>query len=342
MTPASLDRAATAEWSLGVERAAPDAATGRPGEAEPGRFETARTVRLCYSLTGISALAGVEDYTEGIYDGDPARDFHAAQRRQHEYLLDEVGAGPGFRLLEVGCGLGTLLEVARERGAEATGVTVSEAQAAACRAKGLSVLLADYRNLPRSFRASFDGIVANGALEHFCQPEDARAGRQDAIYAGMFGAFASLLDGASPSRRLVTTALHFRGGHFPPERVLRSPLRQLRGGPGLHFSILHRGYGGYYPAPGQLERCARGSFALVREEDGTEDYGFTADEWLKRFRRALLRDPRFGAALLRRFVAAPIHACWFVASFLGPASQLWQFRGSPTPVLHLRQTWQAV
>lgn len=299
-------------------------------------------VRLCYHLTGISALAGVEDYTEGIYNGDPSTDYLEAQRRQHNYLLDEVGTGPGFRLLEIGCGLGTLMMAAQARGSNVTGVTISKEQCAVCRERGLQVVLADYRELPAEWKGQFDGIIVNGALEHFCQPEDVIEGRQDRIYGNMFRIFAWLLRPSSPSRRVITTALHFRASAPPPAKLLRSPLTQLFDPPGFHFSVLHRGYGGYYPTLGQLERCARGHFQLVREVDGTQDYGFTAEDWLRLFRRALFRYPRFGATLLRHFIRHPVHTFWFVSSFLGPASQLWQFRGTPTPVQHFRHTWQAV
>jgi len=308
----------------------------------PSYTEPARIVQLCYNLTGISVLAGVEDYTEGIYNGNPCEDFHTAQRRQHDYLLNELNAGPGFRLLEIGCGLGTLLAAARDRGIDATGVTISEDQWAVCRAKKLPVLLANYKELLLNWRGKFDGIIANGSLEHFCQPEDAINGMQNSIYSNMFRIFSSLLDPASSSRKLVTTALHFRGASVKPEKFLKSPLLQLLDNKGLHFSILHRGYGGYYPAEGQLERCAEGNFKLIREVDGTQDYGFTAEDWLRKFRSALFRDGRFGSALVRHFISNPIHTLLFAASFIGPASQLWQFRGSPTPVKHFRHTWQAI
>ncbi len=313
-----------------------DASRRRPART------AAEIVGLCYSITGISVIAGVEDYTEGIYGGDRSTDYQAAQRRQHQYLLDELAPWSGFRLLEVGCGLGTLLAAARERGIEGTGITISEEQQAVCAAKGLRVLCADYRQLPADWRGCFDGIVVNGALEHFCQPEDALAGRQDRIYTEMFGIFAGLLDPASRSRRVVTTALHFRHRPVDPRKCMRSPLRSLFDPYGLHFSILHHGYGGYYPMPGQLARCAAGRFALVREVDGTQDYGFTTEDWSRKFRRALVRDPRFGRALLGYLVRRPVHTLWFTLSFLGPASQLWQFRGNPPPVQHFRHTWQRV
>ncbi|MBI5622204.1 MAG: class I SAM-dependent methyltransferase [Elusimicrobia bacterium] len=312
--------------------------------SEPGAglSRVAGIVRQCYRLTGISVLAGVEDYTEGIYHGDPEAGYHESQQRQHAYLLDELGVGPGFRLLEIGCGLGTLLLAAGERGAEAMGVTISAEQHAACLGRSLRVRLADYRALPGEWAGAFDGIVVNGALEHFCQPGDALEGRQDRIYEEMFGILAGLLDPSSCSRRVVTTAIHFRGTPVPPAKFLRSPFLQVFDRRGFHFAVLHRGYGGYYPAAGQLERCAARSFRLAREVDGTQDYGFTAEDWLRSFWRAVLRGSGFGSALARNFVRHPLHTFWFTASFLGPASQLWQFRGTPPPVQHFRHTWEAL
>ncbi|MDD2714743.1 MAG: class I SAM-dependent methyltransferase [Candidatus Wallbacteria bacterium] len=305
-------------------------------------FIAPRKVRLCYSITGISSLAGIEDYTEGIYNGNPDEDYCIAQKRQHEYLLDELGAGPGFKLLEVGCGLGTLLKVARGRGVNATGITISEDQWIRCRAQGLEVLLVNYKNLPSDWKGRFDGIIANGALEHFCQPEDAAAGLQDSIYQSMFRIFFSLLNPASACRKLVTTAIHFRGIPVPPEKFLNNPLLQIFDKTGLNFSILHRGYGGYYPKEGQLKHCASGVFDMLHEADGTLDYRFTTEEWYRKFSRVYLHNLRFNKALFRHFMLNPIHTLWFMASFIGPASQLWQFRGDPPPVLHLRHTWQAV
>lgn len=304
-------------------------------------LDSVRTVGLCYGLTNISVFAGVEDYTEGIYNGNPGEDFYIAQKRQHHYLLDELGAEPGYRLLEIGCGLGTLLKTASERKINATGITISRNQWKICRSKNLPVFLSDYRNLPAHWNGRFDGIVVNGALEHFCQPEDAIRGKQNQIYSDMFRIFSSLLDRNSPSRKLVTTALHFRCKHVNPEKLLKSPMSQLNDKSGFHYSILQRGYGGYYPIPGQLADCAKGSFVLIKEVDGTQDYGFTADDWLKKFRHALFRG-RFAGALTRHFIRHPVHTFWFVMSFIGPASQLWQFRGKETPVQHFRHTWQAL
>jgi len=293
-----------------------------------------------YDLAGITLLAGIQDYTEGIYDGDPSLPYDTAQNNQHNYLLDELGAGEGFRLLDVGCGLGTLLETAKERGVIGTGITISEDQVSKCRAKGLTVHLLNYKDLPNEFEKSFDGIIANGSLEHFCQPEEAMAGKQHSIYKHMFKAFARVLDSDSDSQRVVTTALHFREEHIDPRKFLRNPFLQIFNPEDFHSSILHRGYGGYYPIQGQLEACASGEFALIKEVEATEDYRFTADHWRKKLKKASLTNVRFIRETLRHLLKRPIHTTWAIASYVGPESWLWQFRGDNPPAKLYRHTWQ--
>ena len=295
-----------------------------------------------YDLAGITLLAGIQDYTDGIYNGDPSIPYDTAQKNQHNYLLDELGAGEGFRLLEVGCGLGTLLETAKERGVIGTGITISEDQVSKCRAKGLNVHLLNYKDLPDEFDKSFDGIIANGSLEHFCQPEEAMAGEQNSIYKKMFKVFARVLDSDSDSQRVATTAIHVREEQMDPRKVLRNPFLQIFNPEGFHFSILHRGYGGYYPIKGQLEACASGEFALVKEVEATEDYRFTTDHWRKKLKKASLTNVRFIRETLRHLLKRPIHTTWAIASDVGPESWHWQFRGDNPPVKLYRHTWQKI
>ncbi len=73
-------------------------------------------VLACYDLLDLSVTGGIEDFTEGIYAGDPKRPYPEAQRLKNEYLLDEIGCRRGSRILDIGCGYGTLLEAAHRRG----------------------------------------------------------------------------------------------------------------------------------------------------------------------------------------------------------------------------------
>jgi hypothetical protein len=107
---------------------------------------------------------------------------------------------------------------------------------------------------------------------------------------------------------------------------------------------LTRSFAGWYPVPGQLERCAEGLFELVHEEDGTVDYQITSECWLHEVRRAL-RSPRLFLIALRCIpltLRCPVQLVTMLRCLLGSESWNWQFRGSPAPTLLLRQTWQPV
>ncbi len=293
-----------------------------------------------YEVTELTPLAGIEDYTEGIYNGNPSLCHDIAQKNQHNYLLDEVGARENFKLLDIGCGLGTLLETARERGVEGVGITISESQTAKCKEKGLNVHLLNYKDIPYEWSGQFDCIVANGSLEHFCQPEDAIAGMQNQIYREMFNIFAKLLNQKSDSQRVATTAIHFCGRAIDPRKFLRNPFLQIFDSEGFHSSVLHKGYGGYYPVHGQLEECANDTFELINEVDGTEDYRITSEYWRNEYKKALFSNRNFIRKMLGHFLKRPAHTFWVVMSHTVFQSWPWQFRGeNPRTVLY-RHTWQ--
>ena len=96
-----------------------------------------------------------------------------AQEDKLDLVCRKLRLQPGERLLDIGCGWGSLVMWAAERyGVEARGVTLSAAQArwaeAAIRNAGLEgrarVDHLDYRDLPDDLR--FDKIAAVGVIEH--------------------------------------------------------------------------------------------------------------------------------------------------------------------------------
>src|SRR5438067_1333822 len=169
----------------------------KPSSIRP-RPKTATVVR-CYSLFDrFFPACGLCDYTEGIYHGDSETPYDVAQKNQINYVLNEVGCTAGTRLLEIGCGNGTLLEATRERRAEAIGITISPEQVEVCRERGLDVRLMNYLDLDDEWAGLFDVVVANGPIEHFVQPADAFAGRADAIYRQFFKICHRVIDSESP------------------------------------------------------------------------------------------------------------------------------------------------
>lgn len=100
---------------------------------------------------------------------EPPSDLHTKlSRRAVEMLLARPDVRPGMRVLDLGCGQGVALELFRTAGLEAVGVTLGE-DAAACRAKGLDVIEADFSVLDLD-PESFDIVWCRHALEHSIFP----------------------------------------------------------------------------------------------------------------------------------------------------------------------------
>lgn len=100
-------------------------------------------------------------YSSALF-AHPAEPLQAAQERKIHALLDRLGLKPGQRLLEIGCGWGSLAEIAaRDYGVHVTGLTLSVEQKAFADARmrkaGLagqvSIELIDYRDVEGQFHA---------------------------------------------------------------------------------------------------------------------------------------------------------------------------------------------
>src|SRR5215216_1908867 len=153
-------------------------------------------LEFTYSLTDRIfrlSLGELADFSGAKYDGDFSLTLEEAQRRKHEYVGEQIGVGPGRRLLDLGCGWGPLLDYVRRRGGTGVGVTLSSAQLAACRRHGLDVHLLDARQVTRESFGGFDAVASLGAFEHFCSPAEYRGGRQEEVYGGLFERIATVL-----------------------------------------------------------------------------------------------------------------------------------------------------
>jgi SAM-dependent methyltransferase len=131
-------------------------------------------------------------------------------------LLDAAAAGPGTRLLDIGCGSGLLMSLAAGRGAVVTGADVSAGLLAVAEGRlgGADLWLADMQQLPFA-DAVFDVVTAVNAFQFAAEPsaavaEAARVCRP----GGLVGAAAF----AEPER-VHSTAVHLAmAGLSPPER----------------------------------------------------------------------------------------------------------------------------
>lgn len=298
-------------------------------------------VQLCYTMVHAAQAVGIVDLADGEYrPGDTT--LEQGIERQLNYLLDQVGCTrPGFRLLEIGCGYGRLLDLARDRGAIVAGINVSPEQVAYCRRRGHAAYCTTYRNLLDSpeWHGQFDGVIANGSLEHWVQPEDVLAGRAKDIYTESFAIARRCLDPHAQDGRYVTTAIHVKRP-VKAEDMLTPWQEHPKGSNERHFSLLHNWMGGWYPVDGQLAECAWPHFELVDEQDGTQGYKIANDYRLKRMMRGWLTSPRMVGRIARMMVRHPRVWRTMMHSFFIEQSWDWQFRGDDPPMKLLRQTWR--
>ena len=116
------------------------------------------------------SLGELADFSGARYDGDFSLTLEQAQARKHAYIAEQIGIGPGRRLLDLGCGWGALLDFARRRGADGVGVALSAAQVASCRRHGLDVHLKDARTVDRDSFGPFDAVASLGAYRSTLLP----------------------------------------------------------------------------------------------------------------------------------------------------------------------------
>jgi len=103
---------------------------------------------------------------------DPTVGLDAAQEAKHELICQKLGLRPGMRLLDVGCGWGSMaIHAAQHHGVDVVGVTVSSRQVEAgqqrVREAGLEgrvdIRFQDYRDITDG---PFDAISSIGMFEH--------------------------------------------------------------------------------------------------------------------------------------------------------------------------------
>jgi cyclopropane-fatty-acyl-phospholipid synthase len=246
------------------------------------------------------SLGELADFSAAKYDGDFSLSLEEAQRRKHEYVAEQIGIGPGRRVLDLGCGWGPLLDFIRRRGGTAVGVTLSSAQAAACRRHGLDVHLHDARRITHEDFGPFDAVASLGAFEHFCSVEEYRAGRQEEIYRGLFGRIARLL----PDRgRFYLQTMVFGRNMIPLHRI---DISAPRDSDSWYLALMGRQFPGSFLPCGQEQIiCSAGpQFRLVSSTSGRLDYIETIHQWRKRFAAPSPRKTLLKLQLLPRWLTS--------------------------------------
>ncbi|HEY6318050.1 MAG TPA: class I SAM-dependent methyltransferase [Acidimicrobiia bacterium] len=246
------------------------------------------------------SLGELADFSGAKYDGDFSLSLEDAQQRKHDFVAEQVGIGPGRRILDLGCGWGPMLNVVRDRGGNGVGVTLSSAQVAACRRHGLDARLFDARQLTPDTFGPFDAVVSLGAFEHFSSPDDQAGGHQDARYADLFARTADVL----PDRgRFYLQTMVFGANMIPLDEV---DLDAPRESDAWYLALLGRQFPGSLLPFGseQVVRCAAPHFRLVSSSSGRLDYIETIRQWRARFAAPSVRKSLLKLRLLPRWLTS--------------------------------------
>jgi cyclopropane-fatty-acyl-phospholipid synthase len=198
------------------------------------------------SMTYSSAV-----FAEPFAEEEP---LEAAQERKIRLLLDRLALRPGQRLLDIGCGWGSLAEIAaRNYGVAVTGLTLSEEQKAfaeerlakAGLAERCRIELTDYRDVEGGFDAvaSVEMVEAVGqdywhayleSIERVLKPGGRAALQLISIREALFEGYAANAD-------FIQTYI-FPGGMLISEKRFAAAAREAgltwsdRTGYGLHYA----------------------------------------------------------------------------------------------------------
>ena len=201
------------------------------------------------------------------YFAEPAGDLEEAQRRKLDLVCRKLRLEPGQRLLDIGCGFGSLLiHAAREYGVEGLGVTLSRTQVDRARARidqaGLSdrvrVELADYRDVADTF----DAVASVGMVEHV-GPD------------GLAPFFAACRERVRPGGLVLCHSI-----------VLQDPDAVRRGDERTFVTAYVFPDGGLVPAWRLTRECQQAGLDLLDVQQLRPHYAWTCIEWIARLEAA--------------------------------------------------------
>ena len=239
------------------------------------------------------------DFSGAMYNGDFSMTLEAAQRAKHEFIAHQLGIREGSRVLEMGSGWGPFLKfITEQKGAKAIGLTLSDGQYSACKRKGFDVHIKDCRTVKPADFGTFDAVVSVGAFEHFCSPEEYKAGKQEKIYNDFFETVANLLPNGG---RFFLQTMTFTENAPTWESL---DIHADKNSAAYLVALIGKHLPGSWLPHGSemLTRAAAPFFRLININSGRLDYIETIRVWRKMLRSFSLRKYALYLSLILEFI----------------------------------------
>ncbi len=244
----------------------PDTATSKRGGTEAA-------IRHHYDLSNTFYALWLDEtmtYSCALWhDDEGPEQLAAAQYRKLDFHLDAAGAARARRLLDIGCGWGSLMARALDHTPveHTTGLTLSDAQHQHILARGdTRIELRKESWIDHVPAELYDSIVSVGALEHFASPGDNRR-QKIGLYQEFFRKCRSWLrPGGALSLQTIAygTMGTDENSAFIREHIF--PDAEL-------------------PQPHELVEAASGTFELIALRNDRLHYARTCDVWYRNLRR---------------------------------------------------------
>jgi cyclopropane-fatty-acyl-phospholipid synthase len=199
-------------------------------------------------------------YFPGRVSGEGDETLEQAQLAKKRHIAAKLLLKPGQRVLDIGCGWGGMaLYLAQVADVEVTGVTLAEEQLKVARERAAALGLSDRVRFElqdyRSVEQSFDRIVSVGMLEH--------------VGATQLGVYFNTV-----RNRLAPDGV----------ALIHSIMRNSATGVTSPFTAKYIFPGGYIPAVSETVAAVEQSRLWLQDcEIWRKHYGFTIEEWAKRF-----------------------------------------------------------
>ncbi len=250
-----------------------------------------RIFRLSMGETG--------DFSGAMYNGDFSMTLEEAQEAKHHFIVENLNITSESRVLDMGCGWGPLVSyITREVGAECIGLTLSDAQAEACRNNGLKVYIKNCLEVEPEDFGLFDAVASLGAFEHFCSVKDYKAGKQNEIYRNFFQTVYNLLPSGG---RLYLQTMVFSKNMIDYEDI---DINAPKGSDAHVLALMEKQFPGSW-LPYGLEMIVNNAnpfFTLISKSSGRLDYIETIRQWEKRYRSFNLQKYAFFLSLIPKYL----------------------------------------